>query len=75
MDSITDERVPIRLTGSPGVLRAEGYTPVDYRLIRDAAINGRIPAHQRNSIWHFYREDTAAIAAALRLVRTQTIAA
>jgi hypothetical protein len=56
-------------------LLAEGYIPVDYRLIRDAAINSRIPAHVRNSIWHFYREDIAEIAAALRLARTQTVAA
>lgn len=70
-----DERVAVRLTSLPGICRDEGYEPIEYRLFRDAAINGRIQAHQRNSIWHFYREDTAAIAAALRLVRTQTVAA
>jgi hypothetical protein len=67
--------VAVRLTSLPGICRDEGYDPVDYRLIRDAAINGRIPAHQRNSIWHFYREDTAEIATALRLARIQTAAA
>jgi hypothetical protein len=75
MAADAEDRIPIRLTGLSGVLRAEGYTPVDYLLMRDAAINGRIPAHQRNTIWHFYREDAAAIATGLRLARTQTVAA
>jgi len=70
------DRPPLRLTSFPGVARDEGFVPIDYRLIRDAAINGVIPAHQRRGIWHFYAEDTRAIATALRLVRsTQTIAA
>jgi hypothetical protein len=51
------DRVAIRLTSSPVFLREEGFVPIDYRLIRDAAVNGTIPAHQRNSIWHFYRDD------------------
>jgi hypothetical protein len=37
MAPLTDERIPIRLTGSPTVLRAGGFEPIDYRLIREAA--------------------------------------
>jgi len=70
------DRRPIRLTSLPAIIRDEGFIPIDYRLIRDAAVNGVIPAHQRRGIWHFFVEDIRAITTALRLVRTnQTVAA
>jgi hypothetical protein len=71
----TDERVAVRLTSLPGICRDEGYEPIEYRLFREHAINGRIVAHQRNRIWHFYVEDVGAIAAALRLERRAPVAA
>jgi hypothetical protein len=75
MRPFNDERVAVRLTSLPGICRDEGYEPIEYRLFREHAINGRIVAHQRRGIWHFYREDIAAIAAALRLARRAHIAA
>ncbi len=71
MNTKSLERSPIRLTSLPGAIRDKGFVPLDYRLLRDAAI----PAHQRRGIWHFYLEDTTAIAKALRLDRTSTVAA
>jgi hypothetical protein len=66
----TDDRdPPRRLTGLPAATIAAGYVPVDYRLFRDAAINGRIPAHQKSGYWMFYPEDLDKIAKALRLPR------
>ncbi len=57
----------IRLTGLPAALQEEGYITPDYRVMREAAVNGLFPAHQRRGIWHFHPADLPAIAAALRL--------
>ena len=69
MSQSTKDRAPVRLTSAPVVIRANGFVPVDYRMIREAAINGMIPAHQRNGIWHFYPEDAGQIVKALKLPR------
>jgi hypothetical protein len=61
--------IPIRLTGLPAALREEGFVPLDYRLLREAAANATIPAHQVNGMWHFLRRDTEEIARALKLTR------
>jgi hypothetical protein len=63
------QKVAARLTSVPGALRAAGYSPPDYRGIRDKAVNGLFPAHQINGIWHFHGTDIEAIAGALGLER------
>jgi len=63
------DRVLVRLTGLPVALRAQGYVPIEYRCMREKALNGAFPALQINSIWYFCPDDVAAIAAALRLPR------
>jgi hypothetical protein len=72
---MSDERIPLRLTLLPATLKAEGYTPIDYRLIREAAINGVFPAHQKSGNWQFFQDDVVGIATALRLMKRQTAAA
>jgi hypothetical protein len=70
MDASADDREPpIRLTALPALIRAAGFVPIDYRLIRDAAINQRIPAHQHNGFWMFQPKDLEEIARGLRLPR------
>jgi hypothetical protein len=69
-----DDRVAIRLTQLPALLRAQGFTTVDYRVIRESAVNATIPVHQRNGLWQFYPEDAPAIAKALRLRKLPTAA-
>jgi hypothetical protein len=61
-----------RLTSLPGRLHAESYSgPVPpYKQIHMHAVNAVFPAHQINSIWHFYEDDLPAIATALGLTRT-----
>ena len=64
-----EERAALRLTAAPVAIRGAGFQPLSYRDIREAAINGVIPAHQRNNIWHFFDRDVGAIAKALNLPR------
>ena len=66
-----DDRVAIRLTRLPALLRSQGYLPVDYRVIRESAVNDTIPVHQQNGMWRFYPEDVPAIAKSLRLIKHQ----
>jgi hypothetical protein len=42
-----DDRIAHRLTALPVALRGAGFEPVDYLMIRAAAVNGLILAHQR----------------------------
>ena len=65
----SDDRVPVRLTSLPAAIKAAGYQPVEYRLIRETAINAIIPAHQRQGIWHYYAEDAGEIVKVLKLPR------
>jgi hypothetical protein len=60
-----------RLSTTPTMLRANGWLPPDYRAIREAALNCRIPAYRVNNIWHYDYEDLDVIAAGLGLVRAQ----
>ena len=70
-----DDRVAIRLTRLPALLHAQGYMTVDYRVIRESAVNDTIPVHQQNGMWRFFPEDVPAIAKALRLTKRQTAVA
>jgi hypothetical protein len=56
-----------RLSGLPARLRKRGFASPSGRILRDRAVDGVIPAHQVNYIWHYYEEDEDAIIAALRL--------
>ncbi len=58
-----------RLTAVPTLLRDAGFQPPSYRHLRDAAVDGKIPARQINSIWHADPRDLHAIAMALELDR------
>ena len=64
-----DDRVAIRLTRLPALLRDQGYAMVDYRVVRENAVNATIPVHSRNGIWHFFPSDAEKIARALRLTK------
>jgi len=61
-----------QLTKFPGEARARGVDCIPYRHLREQAVNGLIPAHQRNGIWHYYDRDTDAIIAALMADRRNT---
>jgi hypothetical protein len=59
-----------RLTALIPLLAKQGYDTgrLFYPSVRDLAQSGAFPAHQgANYIWQFRRQDTPAIAAALRL--------
>jgi hypothetical protein len=60
---VTRERQSKRLTSCPPDLRRQGII-VGYRILREMAIDGCFPAHQINSIWHFYADDLGLIAKA-----------
>ena len=59
-----------RLTSLPAAMRARGADDVPlYTRLRERAISGVFPAHQRNNIWHFYQDDVDTIIAALAVDR------
>ena len=61
-----------RLTGLPAVLRAAGFLALpSYRKMRDGALDGLIPAQQRNGYWYYNEADVPAIARALDLERAE----
>jgi hypothetical protein len=63
------DRVEKRLTLLPDALRADGWVPLPYRVMRERALDGVFSAHQKNFFWHFYRDDVPTIAKALCLER------
>jgi hypothetical protein len=63
-------KTAVRLTGLAARLRERGLASPSGRILRDRAVDGVIPAHQVNYIWHYYEEDEDAIIAALRLSAT-----
>jgi hypothetical protein len=54
-----------RLTSFPVAARARGAVCPIYRSLRDLAVDGKLPAHQRNGVWHYYEEDMDVMIAAL----------
>lgn len=66
------QKLANRLTKFPGEARARGVDCIPYRTLREQAVNGLIPAHQRNNIWHFYEDDVDRIIAALAGNRENT---
>jgi hypothetical protein len=59
-------KIERRLTSLPAAMRARGADDVPlYPRLRERAISGLFPAHQRNNIWHFFEEDVDVIIAIL----------
>jgi hypothetical protein len=71
--ALLDEDFDHRLSGLIPWLARQNYEVDDitYREVREAAQAARFPAAQIGSarIWHYHREHTAKIAAALKLRR------
>jgi hypothetical protein len=67
------DRVERRLTALPVTIRQRGADDVPlYAKLRERAISGVFPAHQRNNIWHFFEDDVDLIIAALAAERRST---
>lgn len=60
-----------RLSALHGELRSRGFVTdgLQPQALRNLAIQGKFPAHQRNFIWHFLEDDIEEIAAGLRLTK------
>jgi hypothetical protein len=66
-------KIEHRLTALPAAMRARGVDDIPlYPRLRERAISGLFPAHQRNNIWHYYEGDVDAIITALAADRRNT---
>jgi hypothetical protein len=67
----TQKLQPRLLTEVPTALRKRGFEPPPYRHIRDAAVDGKIPAFKINRVWHFMLSDLPKIERALTKMRAE----
>ena len=62
----------LRLSELLQELREDGWETPPYRQFQQAALDGRFPATQHNTLWYGSRKNKREIAAALRLKRRRS---